>query len=72
LFSAAGPLETATAILALEQELVPPSVNCDDPDPECGLALSAMEPRTAPGATSALVNALGAFGEAASLVVTRA
>jgi 3-oxoacyl-[acyl-carrier-protein] synthase II len=71
LFSAAGPLEVATAIMAIEHGLVPPSVNCDDPDPECGLTLSGSAVQTLPGANSALVNALGAFGEAASLVVTR-
>ncbi len=72
LFSAAGPLGVATAILALERGLVPPSANCDDPDPDCGLALSGPAPSSRPGARSALVNALGAFGEAASLVVARA
>jgi len=72
LFSAAAPLEVATAVMALEQELVPPSVNCDDPDPECGLTLSGSAPRPLPGMRAALVNAIGAFGESASLVVARA
>lgn len=71
MFSAAGPLEVATAVMALEHGLVPPSANCDDPDPECGLTLSGSEPRSLSGMRTALVNALGAFGEAASLVVTR-
>jgi 3-oxoacyl-[acyl-carrier-protein] synthase II len=70
LFSASAPLEVATAILALEQGFVPPSVNCDDPDPECGLGLS-VSPSQVRRARSALVDALGAFGEAAALVVAR-
>lgn len=72
LFSASAPLEVATAILALEHGLVPPSVNCDDPDPECGLQLSTSPSRPASHPGSVLVNALGAFGEAAALVVARA
>jgi len=71
LFSAASPLDLGAAILALQEGLVPPSVNCDDPDPQCGLTLSGPLPRAAPEMRSALVNAIGAFGEAASLVVVR-
>jgi 3-oxoacyl-(acyl-carrier-protein) synthase len=72
LFSAAGPLEVATALMALEQGVLPPSINCDDPDPECGLQLSGDAPTSLPGARTALVNALGAFGEASSLLVAKA
>lgn len=72
LFSAAGPLEVAAAVMALEQGVLPPSVNCDDPDPECGLRLSGDAPRTLAGARTALVNALGAFGEATSVVIAKA
>jgi 3-oxoacyl-[acyl-carrier-protein] synthase II len=71
LFSAAGPLEVAGAVMALEHETLPPSVNCEDPDPECGLILCAGGSRPVPGIRSVLVNALGAFGEGASLVVAR-
>jgi len=71
LFSAASPVEVATAIMALEHELVPPSVNCEDPDPECGVTLSGPAPRSFPGVRACMVNAIGAFGEAASLVVVR-
>jgi 3-oxoacyl-[acyl-carrier-protein] synthase II len=71
LFSAAAPLQVATAVLALEHGLLPPSVNCDETDPVCGLTLS-VTPQSLPDARAVLVNALGAFGEAASLVVVRA
>jgi len=71
LFSAAAPLEVATAVMALEHRMVPPSLNCDDPDPECGLILSGSAPQPLPGVRAVLVNAIGAFSEAASLIVTR-
>ena len=71
LFSAAGPLEVATAVMALEQGVLPPSINCEDPDPECGLQLSGEVSRPLAGARTALVTALGAFGEAAVVVVAK-
>jgi 3-oxoacyl-[acyl-carrier-protein] synthase II len=72
LFSAAGPLDVATVIMAMEHGMVPPSLNCDDPDPVCDLALFGCVPRALPGIRTALVNAIGAFGETASLMVVRA
>ena len=71
LVSAAGPLEAAGMLLALEQETVPPSRNCRPADPACGLPLAADGPRAVPGMRTGVVSALGAFGEAACLVLTR-
>lgn len=72
LFSAAAPLEVVGAVMALESQVLPPSRNCDEPDPACALSLSAEGPRSFAGGESAMVNAVGAFGEAAALLVTRA
>jgi 3-oxoacyl-[acyl-carrier-protein] synthase II len=71
LVSAAGPLEAAGILLALEHETVPPSRNCQPTDPACGLPLAADGPRAVPGIRTGVVSALGAFGEAACLVLTR-
>ncbi len=71
LVSAAAPLDVVTALVALEHGILPPSPSCDDRDPECGLRLSGRSAEPRPGLRTALVNALGAFGEAASVVVTR-
>jgi 3-oxoacyl-[acyl-carrier-protein] synthase II len=71
LFSAAGPLAAAGAVMALEHETLPPSRNCGTPDPACGIVLADVTPRSVAGMQSILVNALGAFGEAASLVISR-
>jgi 3-oxoacyl-[acyl-carrier-protein] synthase II len=70
LFSAAAPTEVAAAVLALEHELVPGTGDGWETDPACGLALS-RAPR-AGALRTALVNALGTFGEAASLLLARA
>ena len=72
LFSAAGPLEVVGAVMALEVEAVPPSRNCEEIDPACGLSLETRAVRAVPGIRTVLVNAVGAYGEAASLAITRA
>ncbi len=71
LFSAAGPVEVAGAVMALDAGEIPPSRNCEAMDPACCLPL---EPRARriPGMRTVLVNAVGAYGETASLAVTRA
>jgi 3-oxoacyl-[acyl-carrier-protein] synthase II len=71
LFSAAGPVEVVGAVMALEAGAVPPSRNCDETDPACGLALDAQGVRPVPGLRTVLINAVGVYGEAASLAVTR-
>jgi 3-oxoacyl-[acyl-carrier-protein] synthase II len=67
LFSAAGPLDAVGAAMALGGCAVPPSRNCDEPDPDCRLALTTQGPRPVPGLRTVLVNAVGEFGEAACL-----
>ena len=71
LFSAAGPLEVIGAVMALADGAVPPSRNCEETDPACGLSLATDGPRPVPGMRTVLVNAVGAFGEAASLAIAR-
>jgi minimal PKS chain-length factor (CLF/KS beta) len=69
LFSAAAPVESAAAVLAIQHGVIPPTANGWDVE-VCGLRLSGTP---APGGRvrSALVNSLGAFGEAASLLLVR-
>jgi 3-oxoacyl-(acyl-carrier-protein) synthase len=58
--------------MALENDTLPPSRNCDEPDPACAIALATDGPQTLAGAEAIMVNAVGAFGEAASLLLARA
>src|SRR2546430_3065951 len=37
LLGAAGAIEAAACVLALDRGLLPPTINLDDPDPECDL-----------------------------------
>jgi 3-oxoacyl-(acyl-carrier-protein) synthase len=72
LFSAAGPVEVVGAVMALGAGAVPPSRNCEEIDPACGLSLDTHGLRLIPGIRTVLVNAVGAYGEVASLAITRA
>ncbi|MFD7431843.1 beta-ketoacyl-[acyl-carrier-protein] synthase family protein [Streptomyces sp. NPDC059814] len=68
---AAGGIETALTVLALQHQLVPPTVNLDAPDPEIPLEVVSKEAR--PGAFDAAVKtSLGFGGHNAALVLTRA
>jgi 3-oxoacyl-[acyl-carrier-protein] synthase II len=45
LMGAAGSVETATLALALRDQIVPPTMNLDEPDPECDLDYTANRSR---------------------------
>lgn len=71
LLSGAGVVELISSLLMLDKGMVPPITNCDHPDPECPLDLVRGMAREKQGMRAALLNAVGLFGEAASLVVER-
>jgi 3-oxoacyl-[acyl-carrier-protein] synthase II len=69
-FGAAGAIETALAVAAMNGEIVLPTINLHTPDPECDLDYVPHEARR--HATRVLVkNGFGAGGVATSLVITR-
>ncbi|RMG98670.1 MAG: beta-ketoacyl-[acyl-carrier-protein] synthase II [Deltaproteobacteria bacterium] len=70
LLGAAGGIETAICALALERGVLPPTINLDDPDPECDLD---YVPHTARKAQVeyALNNSFGFGGTNASLLLRR-
>lgn len=68
--AAAGAIQIASAALALQHGLIPPTVNWETPDPDCPLSLSNAPRRLGP--TIALVNGHGISGSNSSLVLERA
>ncbi len=68
---AAGGIETALTVLALQRQLVPPTVNLDVPDPEIPMEVVAKEARAA-AFDCAVKTSLGFGGHNAALVLTRA
>jgi 3-oxoacyl-[acyl-carrier-protein] synthase II len=68
LLGAAGAVETAVCALAIRDAIVPPTVNLDNPDPECDLdyvAHTAREKRV----RVALNNSFGFGGHNATIIV---
>ena len=71
LLSAAGAVELVSVLIMLERGVIPPIANYDCPDPECDLDLVHGQPREMSGMETIILNALGLFGEAVSVVVRR-
>jgi len=70
LLGAAGGFEAAVCALALERGVLPPTINLDDPDPECDLDYIPHTPRKVQVAY-ALNNSFGFGGTNASLLLRR-
>jgi len=70
LLGAAGGLEAALTVLALHHGIVPPTINLDDPDPECDLDYVPHEARRA-NIRVAISNSFGFGGTNASLVIKK-
>lgn len=70
---AAGAIETAFTVLALEQQLVPPTANLTLPDPRLPPGLDIVRDAARPTAmTCAVKTSMGFGGHNAALVLTRA
>jgi 3-oxoacyl-[acyl-carrier-protein] synthase II len=70
LLGAAGGLETIICVLALERQILPPTINYENPDPDCDLD---YVPNTARQVTlqAALSNSLGFGGHNVTLAFSR-
>jgi len=69
LLGAAGAVETAVCALAINRGVVPPTINLEDPDPECTLDFVANRARERT-VRHALTNSFGFGGTNATLVVS--
>ena len=70
LLGAAGGLEAGISALVIRDQIVPPTVNLDNPDPECDLDYVPHESRPS-SITYALSNSFGFGGTNASLLFKR-
>lgn len=71
LLGAAGSLEAAICALALQDGVLPPTINLDDPDPECDLDYIPHQARQAQ-VEYAMSNSFGFGGTNAALVLKKA
>lgn len=70
LLGAAGGLETAVSALALKHQIMPPTINYDNPDPECDLDYIPNESRQAE-IMYTLSNSFGFGGTNGTLILKR-
>jgi 3-oxoacyl-[acyl-carrier-protein] synthase II len=68
--SAAGPLQLAASALTIRDQVVPPTANCDAPDPQCDLDFVRSRPRKAK-VNCVLVNVRGLGGSASTMLLNR-
>jgi 3-oxoacyl-[acyl-carrier-protein] synthase II len=66
-FGAAGAIEAIFTTLALRDRIVPPTINLENPDPDCDLDYVANEARAVPELTTAVSNSFGFGGHNAVL-----
>ena len=66
---ASGAVEAIFSTFAVENGIVPPTINYEDPDPECDLDYIPNEAREVPDLTYAMSNSFGFGGHNASIVI---
>jgi 3-oxoacyl-[acyl-carrier-protein] synthase II len=70
LLGASGGVEFVATALALRDQIVPPTINLEDPDPECDLDYVPLKPRPMP-LRRAASNSFGFGGHNASLLLQK-
>jgi 3-oxoacyl-[acyl-carrier-protein] synthase II len=70
-FGAAGAVEAVFTVQAVVDRKAPPTINYDDPDPDCDLDYVPNDARDLPDLDVAVSNSFGFGGHNASLVVRR-
>jgi 3-oxoacyl-[acyl-carrier-protein] synthase II len=71
MMGAAGALEALVTILALEHQVLPPTINYAEPDPDCDLDCVPNEARPVSGLECALSTSIGLGGHNAALLFKR-
>ncbi|HCF85512.1 MAG TPA: beta-ketoacyl-[acyl-carrier-protein] synthase II [Ktedonobacter sp.] len=69
-YAAAGAIDTITALLALQDKLIPPTINCEELDPRFGLAMVRDEAQSLSG-SAVLIGGRGVGGMNSVLAVKK-
>ncbi len=70
MLGAAGAVELIATVLSLHNDIIPPTLNLENPDPECDLDYTPVEARSKP-LSVAMSDSLGFGGHNAALVVRK-
>jgi 3-oxoacyl-[acyl-carrier-protein] synthase II len=70
LAAASGAVELITSLLAMRENVIPPTINYEHPDPECDLDYVPNQARQSEVSLT-LSNSVGWFGESASLIIRK-
>lgn len=70
MFGAAGSISVITSVLAMRDNILPPTINLYDPDPDCDLDYVPLKARPAE-LNVAMANAFGFGGQNATLAIRR-
>jgi 3-oxoacyl-[acyl-carrier-protein] synthase II len=68
---ASGAVEAMFTVLAVNRRVMPPTINYEEPDPQCDLDYIPNEAREAPELEIAVSNSFGFGGHNACIVVRR-
>ncbi len=71
LLGGAGGLEAGITVLALRDQMLPPTINYENPDPDCDLDYVPNQARPAPNLRLALTNSFGFGGTNGSILFRR-
>lgn len=71
LLGAAGGVEAVATVLSLRDRVLPPTINLDNPAPECDLDYVPNVAREAPGLRHAISNSLGFGGHNSVIAISR-
>jgi 3-oxoacyl-(acyl-carrier-protein) synthase len=70
LLGAAGALEGAICVRALQEQIIPPTINYETPDPECDLNYTPNKARAA-RMQHVMSNSFGFGGHNATIILSR-
>jgi 3-oxoacyl-[acyl-carrier-protein] synthase II len=69
-YGASGAAQTASALLSISNDLVPPTINCDKKDPECNLNI--VSEKLEKEVNTVLINSFDLSGNNSCLIVKKA
>jgi 3-oxoacyl-[acyl-carrier-protein] synthase II len=67
--AAGGPMQIIASVMAIRDKIIPPTINYEDPDPECDLDYVPNNSRNN-NIKTVLVNSHGIGGSNASIIIT--